>query len=268
MSDGTTILAVDDTPALLALLVRILSHAGYHVRPADNGDLALAAVAADAPDLILLDVRMKGMDGLEVCRRLKAREETRHIPVILISAFADESEWVEGLQQGAADFITKPFQAEELLCRVRTQLDLRRARLSLERQSEVLRETNQELLREIARGQHMENDLRLSLEQTERSRQEMLRTLEDQKEAEGALRESEARCRDIFERSTIGQSMTGFDGKLLKVNRAFADMLGQSVEELQKITLADITHPDNLAESWECVRALLTSLDFHGGQLT
>jgi CheY-like chemotaxis protein len=91
-----TILAVDDTSGSLALLVKILTSAGYQVRPADSGELALAAVAAAPPDLILLDVRMKGMDGLEVCRRLKTREETRQIPIILISAFADVKEWVEG----------------------------------------------------------------------------------------------------------------------------------------------------------------------------
>jgi CheY-like chemotaxis protein len=95
MSDKGTILAVDDTSESLALLVKMLTQAGYVVRPADSGELALAAVAASPPDLILLDVRMRGVGGLEVCRRLKAHGETRQIPIILISAFADVGEWVQ-----------------------------------------------------------------------------------------------------------------------------------------------------------------------------
>ena len=123
MDNQATILAVDDESESLALLVRTLTTAGYLVRPADSGELALAAVAANRPDLILLDVRMKGMGGLEVCRRLHATDGLHGVPVILISAFADSSEWVAGLQAGAADYITKPFQsrsscrASALTCR-------------------------------------------------------------------------------------------------------------------------------------------------------
>ncbi|MDP3179449.1 MAG: response regulator, partial [Spirochaetaceae bacterium] len=87
MKEKSTILAVDDSPESLALFVSVLTSAGYRVLPADSGELALAAVKANPPDLILLDVRMKGMDGLELCRRLKARDESRDIPIILISGF-------------------------------------------------------------------------------------------------------------------------------------------------------------------------------------
>ena len=154
------ILAVDDTSESLALLVQVLTAAGYSVRPADSGELALAAAAANPPDLILLDVRMKGVDGLEVCRRLKAREETVHIPVILISAFADVKEWVEGLALGAADYVSKPFQTEELLTRVRTHLALSRAHVSLGQQAAVLRQANEQLQNEIAERRRAEESLR------------------------------------------------------------------------------------------------------------
>jgi putative two-component system response regulator len=156
MNDEPTILAVDDTSESLALLAKMLPPAGYQVRLADSGELALAAVAASPPDLILLDVRMKGMNGLEVCRRLKAREETRHIPIILISAFADVKEWVEGLQLGAADYVTKPFQTEELMTRVKTHLSLSRANVSIERQATTLRLTNEQLHSEIVERQRAE----------------------------------------------------------------------------------------------------------------
>jgi signal transduction histidine kinase len=204
-----TILAVDDTSGSLALLVKILTSAGYQVRPADSGELALAAVAAAPPDLILLDVRMKGMDGLEVCRRLKTREETRQIPIILISAFADVKEWVEGLQLGAADYITKPFQPEELLTRVTTHLALSRANIALEQQTAGLRQTTEQLQSEIVRRQRVEDELRQSLDRAERSRRAMLSTLEDQKRAEEALRASEAQLRQQQKLEAIGTLASG-----------------------------------------------------------
>jgi two-component system sensor histidine kinase/response regulator len=188
MNDKAAILAVDDTSESLALLVRILTQAGYQVRPADSGELALAAVAANLPDLILLDIRMQGIDGLEVCRRLKSNEHTQHIPIILISAFADVQEWVAGLQVGAADYITKPFQAEELLIRVETHLALKRARVSLEQQASALRSSNARLSTEIVERKSVEDKLRQSLNLAEGSRLAMLSALEDQKEAQEQIR--------------------------------------------------------------------------------
>jgi two-component system cell cycle sensor histidine kinase/response regulator CckA len=184
MSETTTILAVDDTSESLALLVRLLTSAGYQVHPADSGELALAAVAANLPDLILLDVRMKGVDGLEVCRQLKARPESRHIPIILISAFADVSDWVEGLRLGAADYITKPFQPVELLTRVKTHLSLSRAHDSLERQAATLQVANAQLKAEIVERHRAEGELRQSFDGTERSRLALLSAMEDLKQAE------------------------------------------------------------------------------------
>ncbi|OGV73860.1 MAG: hypothetical protein A3K19_09690 [Lentisphaerae bacterium RIFOXYB12_FULL_65_16] len=180
-----TILVVDDTSESLALLVQILTPAGYQVRPADSGELAMAAVAANPPDLILLDVRMTGIDGLEVCRRLKARKETRHIPIIFISGTGGVKESVEGLQLGAADYITKPFRPEELLARVKTHLNLSRANVSLEQQAGALRQANEHLQSEIVTRQRVEDELHQSLDRAERSRRAMLSTLEDQKRAEG-----------------------------------------------------------------------------------
>ena len=121
------ILVVDDTPANLRLLTELLAKHGYRVRPASDGALALKSVAAKIPDLILLDVNMPGMDGYEVCRRLKADEKNSRIPVIFISAFGDTPQKVKGFEAGGVDYITKPFEAEEVLARVRTHLQLRRA---------------------------------------------------------------------------------------------------------------------------------------------
>jgi two-component system cell cycle sensor histidine kinase/response regulator CckA len=134
MPDSHSILVVDDESESLALLTGILVAEGYQVRSANSGKLALASIAAWRPQLILLDVRMPGIDGFEVCRRLKASEETRDIPLMFISGATEVEGRAAGLALGAVDYITKPFQREELLARVRTHLELGRLRDRLERQ--------------------------------------------------------------------------------------------------------------------------------------
>ena len=108
------ILVADDEAESLRLLTSILRTEGYEVAASDSGDLALASAAAQTPDLILLDLRMPGMDGLEVCRRLKQSEATREPPLMFIGGTTDVEAMVEGLAVGAVDFVTKPFQRQEL----------------------------------------------------------------------------------------------------------------------------------------------------------
>lgn len=127
MNRKATILAVDDTSPSRQLMVDVLTRAGYQVHSADSGESALSAAADHPPDLLVLKVRLEGMDGLEVCRRLKAKDQTRHIPILLVSTFTDEKDWTAGLQLGAADYVNTPLRAEELLTRVKTQLALTRA---------------------------------------------------------------------------------------------------------------------------------------------
>jgi PAS domain S-box-containing protein len=127
------ILAVDDTPASLKLLTDTLKAEGYQVRSAMSGELALEAAASDPPELALLDIRMPGMDGFEVCRRLKAQPETRDIPIIFVSALSETVEKVVGFELGAVDYVTKPYQREELLARVRTHLELHHLRQHFEK---------------------------------------------------------------------------------------------------------------------------------------
>jgi len=160
------ILVVEDTPASLQLLTGILTNQGYRVRPASNGRLALRSIDVELPDLILLDVKMPEMDGYEVCRRLKAEERSRQIPVIFISAFGDTAEKVEGFKAGGVDYITKPFEPEEVLARVRTHLRLRELTESLEQKvrerTDKLVATNQQLQREIGERKRAEEELRKS----------------------------------------------------------------------------------------------------------
>lgn len=129
-----TILIVDDESESRTLLTTLLSEHGYRVRAADGGELALVTIMETRPDLILLDIRMPGMNGFEVYRQLKNRAETQDIPVMFISASSELDEKVEGLRLGAVDYVTKPFQREELLARVGTHLELGRLRGHLEEQ--------------------------------------------------------------------------------------------------------------------------------------
>lgn len=132
MPESGKILAVDDTPASLKLLTELLKAEGYDVRSAINGELALRSAQQNPPELVLLDIRMPEMDGFEVCRRLKAQPATAHVPVIFVSALTDTDEKLHGFELGAVDFVTKPFQREELLARVRTHLEMERLRNHLE----------------------------------------------------------------------------------------------------------------------------------------
>ncbi|MFC3180291.1 phosphate regulon transcriptional regulator PhoB [Cypionkella sinensis] len=122
MAPRPSVLLVEDEPAQRAVLSYNLEAEGFEVRTADNGEDALALIAEEAPDLILLDWMMPHVSGIEVCRRLKARPETRGIPVIMLSARSEEVDKVRGLETGADDYVIKPYSVVELMARLRAQL--------------------------------------------------------------------------------------------------------------------------------------------------
>ncbi|HET8729903.1 MAG TPA: response regulator, partial [Moraxellaceae bacterium] len=121
-----TVVLIDDSPAILKLLQDILRSDGYEIRAFSSGELALRSLTARAAALVLLDVRMPGMDGLAICRYIKADDRLKETPVIFLSATDDPQEKVMALQAGGVDFISKPFHEEEVRARVRTHLDLHR----------------------------------------------------------------------------------------------------------------------------------------------
>lgn len=133
-----SIMVVDDNPANLKLLEDMLQQKGYHVRSFPGGRLALAAVEANPPDLILLDVNMPEMNGYEVCSRLRANEELSSIPVLFLSALNHLQDKIRGFQSGGMDYISKPFQFEEVYARVEIHLKLRRAQRA---EQELLEQT-------------------------------------------------------------------------------------------------------------------------------
>ena len=206
------ILIVDDEIPNLKLLAEYLGQAGYRVRSTEKPQQAIDSALAKPPALILLDVRMPEMDGFEVCKRLKQDERTRDIPIIFVSALQDVQDKVRGFEAGGVDFITKPFQEEEVLARVRTHMELRNMQLNLERM--------------IAK-----------------------RTAE--------VIASEQRFRATFEQAAVGIAHVSPEGRFLRVNKKFCDIVGYSEEEMLALTFQDITHRDNLNADIEYLRQLL-----------
>jgi len=140
----SVILVVDDVLQNIQVVVTMLREAGYSIMPATSGMAALQRVENKRPDLILLDLMMPDMDGLEVCRRLKAEPATADIPIIFLTASNEMNHLVQGLEAGAVDYVTKPFNPPELLARVRTHLELKHSRDMIVRYSEQLAHLNSE----------------------------------------------------------------------------------------------------------------------------
>jgi serine phosphatase RsbU (regulator of sigma subunit) len=153
------VMVVDDTEANIDILVEALGD-NYRVVVATDGESALEDIELNPPDLVLLDIMMPGLDGYEVCRQLKAKETTRHIPVIFLTALKEEGDEAKGLRLGAIDYITKPFNPELVKARVKNHLDLIRYRNHLE-------ELVKERTKEIAKRQHVEFELRAAQQKIE-----------------------------------------------------------------------------------------------------
>lgn len=139
------ILLVDDTPDNLRVLSAMLTNRGYEVRKALTGQRAIASVESEAPDLILLDIKMPEMDGYEVCKQLKATARGREVPIIFVSALDDALDKVRAFAAGGVDYVTKPFQEAEVLSRIEHQLRIQRLQQQLVIQNEELSRSNREL---------------------------------------------------------------------------------------------------------------------------
>ncbi|WP_257285568.1 response regulator [Endozoicomonas sp. SESOKO1] len=146
------ILLVDDNPTNLQVLLQTLSGRGYKLLIAKNGESALRIAVKAKPALVLLDIMMPGMDGYEVCHRLKEDPETRNITVIFLSALDDTKDKVRGLETGAVDFISKPFQAEEVIARVQTQLKIHKLEQALSARNRQLEADKARILESMNEG--------------------------------------------------------------------------------------------------------------------
>jgi cyclic di-GMP phosphodiesterase len=125
-ASGARVLVVDDEPAVATVFRKLLTHEDFVVEVATDGPSALTAIARQPPDVVLLDVRMPGLDGFEVCRHIKREPATRLTPVVLITALTDRDSRIKGRQAGADDFLTKPVDLQELLARTRSLVRIKR----------------------------------------------------------------------------------------------------------------------------------------------
>ncbi|HBB32153.1 MAG TPA: hypothetical protein DC064_10245, partial [Cyanobacteria bacterium UBA9273] len=187
------ILVVDDQPNNLRLLSNLLTEHGYQVRKVLSGHLALKAIQVNPPDLILLDILMPEIDGYEVCSLLKASEQTRDIPVIFLSALNETIDKVKAFQLGGVDYISKPFQLEEVVARVENQLTIRQLSLQLKDQNAQLQqEIRNRITTELALldlNQELENrvatrteELRLANEKLQQLEVQLRQALTQEKE--------------------------------------------------------------------------------------
>lgn len=141
-NEEAKILLIDDSVQNLRLLGNMLREKNYQIALAQSGKEGLQLAARIQPDLILLDIMMPELDGYEVCKKLKEDSNTRHIPVIFLTAKTSNEDVVNGFQLGGVDYITKPFNKQELFMRIKTHLELKQARDKISRQAETLRELN------------------------------------------------------------------------------------------------------------------------------
>jgi two-component system, sensor histidine kinase and response regulator len=223
------ILIVDDTLENLRLLSAMLAEQGYEVRSVTNGSTALMGIQAQPPDLILLDINMPGMNGYEVCRRLKSLPKTQEVPVIFISALNEAIDKVTAFSVGGVDFVTKPFQVEEVFARVEHQLKLCRLQVQLQQQNQRL--------------QQAEADLRRSLQQE--------RALNQRIEAVAALEERNRIAQDIHD--SLGHSLVALN---IQIETALA--LWQS--DLDRAHTLLVEAKQLGSEALEAVRRSITAI--------
>jgi two-component system sensor histidine kinase/response regulator len=190
-SDNASIMVVDDQPANLKLLENMLKVRGYNVRSFPRGRLALAAAVQNPPDLFLLDINMPEMNGYELCECLKSNPELSATPVIFLSALSATEDKVKAFQAGGADYITKPFQLEEVQARVLTHLKLHQLQRTLRLQNDLLEEA----------VNHRTKELKEAIKQLESAHDQTLRALDAETEAAKTLQEMNARLLQANQRA-------------------------------------------------------------------
>lgn len=218
----STILLVDDAPESLSMLSAILQSEGYKVRAAINGTMALQTTKKSLPNLIILDIAMPDMSGYEVCRRLKEDPYSRHIPVLFISAMDEVMDKVKAFSVGGIDYITKPFQAEEVLARVETQLVIQQAHDELERR---VQERTAELVL-------MNTTLQEEISERKQAQAEREIAFQRLEETNYRLRRSRNVLRAIFDNLQDGLMLVDNNGYVKAANKALTHLFGTKPEHL------------------------------------
>jgi hemerythrin-like metal-binding protein/PAS domain S-box-containing protein len=216
------VLIIDDNATNIGVLIETLKIHGFETVTARRGAMGIRRAQFSKPDLILLDIKMPEMDGYEVCKHLKADEQTQHIPVIFISALTETFDKVKAFSVGGIDYVTKPFEEIEVLARINTHLSIHNLQKQLTAQ-------NAQLQHEIANCERMKR----------------------------ALRESEKQFQGYFDSALVGLTITSLEKGWIYANTSICEMLGYSLEELKNLSWAELTYPDDLAADVEQFEQLL-----------
>jgi PAS domain S-box-containing protein len=243
-SEPPAILIVDDMPANLGLVVDSLADQGFRVLVALDGEEALERAQFSQPDLILLDVKMPGIDGFETCRRLKMNEHTRDISVIFMTSLTGIEDLIEGFAAGGADYVTKPVRIEEMMARISTHLALRAMHKQLVAQNRQLSDevsVRQQAEAALARARD-ELEVRVAQRTAElaHANASLRLEIEERRRAETKLLSSEARFRTIVETSPLPFCITSMPhGSLLYMNEPFRKLFGLTAQTDTVIRVAD-----------------------------
>ncbi|HCF29324.1 MAG TPA: response regulator receiver protein [Cyanobacteria bacterium UBA11049] len=242
-SSVAKILIVDDLPDNLRVLSATLTQKGYEVRCAKNGAMALRGARTAPPDLILLDVKMPDMNGYEVCQQLKASPATQDIPVIFMSALDDVLDKVKAFEVGGVDYIIKPFQIEEVLARIKSQLALQAAKAEICLLNAELEQRVQQRTAQLATANQL-----------------LQREIAERKQTEQWLQESETRLESILDAlEEVVRSACAKKFKLLYLNPAAQKVYGRPVWEFfeQPNLWLEVIHPDDRERVEQATQVLL-----------